>query len=194
MIYRAPDDTARLLHLRFHFDVANESPSNRYLWVVPDIPAVRLRSVAALCRLVANNYSTVGLPYALRYDGTQTFDTANGQWLAGVNGRGFTCSTFVLALFQSCGITLLDLPTWCDRPSDVEWQNHIVQVLRAHGTDTSHLAGVASEIGCLRFRPDEVAGACLEEDHPVPFSTAISAGIAVQEALEQHWVAIGYSP
>jgi hypothetical protein len=34
----------------------------------------------------------------------------------------------------------------------------------------------------------------LEEDHPVPFSTAISAGIAVQEALEQHWVAIGYSP
>jgi len=194
IIYRAADDAVLLLHLGFHYQVANEPPSSRYIWAVPDIPDVRLRSVAALCRLVASIYPTEGLPYALRYDGTSTFSTENGRWLAGTGGRGFTCSTFVLALFQSCGISLIDWQTWCPRSSDLEWQRFIIQALQSQGADASHVAGVCSEIGCLRFRPDEVTGACLGTDYPVPFVTAISAGIVVLEALDQHYTAIGYCP
>jgi hypothetical protein len=195
--YKKADGELSLLHLQFHRRIADEALSDRYALSVPDVPAARLRSVAALCRLVARNYINTGLPYALQYDRSHVFSTDSGKRLSGNGGKGFTCATFVLALFESCGLSLIDLATWGPRSSDRAWQQYIIECLRNDPAyeseeDVRHIDGVAAEVGCLRFRPDEVAGGCLATEYPATSLVAISAGMIVLEHLDRHYEKIGY--
>lgn len=162
------DDQPRVLHLAFHasleFDELDED-WQRGVWAAPAIPRERAEAIGALCDRVHRRHKDQGLSYALKYL-AGTFEIGTGEVRLGPSCCGFTCSTFVLALFRSAGVTLLRQEEWRARSGDRERQQRLVALLRRHhkslGIADDHIQRVEDEVGCVRFSPvDVVAGASL---------------------------------
>lgn len=170
-----------LLHLAWHHRLCNESPGDEIAWIQLQLPALRLRSIAAFCRLVWRRHRLGGLPYAFRY--AETSFASDGRLRLGATEHGLTCATFVLALLRATGVELMDLSTWPTRPDDAAWHAEVIELLRRHGAPPEHIARVRSEVGCARFRPQEVAGACSEGTFPTSFGSARSAASRIEAAF-----------
>lgn len=145
----------RMLHLKWHCDLACEAPGPDALWVRHTIPAERAKQVAAKCRLIWKRHADGRIPFGFSYTATH-FDSAGGLVLGG-SEVGLTCATFVMAVFSSVGIVLLDHKSWPQRPEDAAWHAFIVHRLRRSGHE-GHAMLLEKEIGSVRFRPLEVAG------------------------------------
>jgi hypothetical protein len=167
------------LHLAWHFDLRHEPPSDRYLWVDPVIPEPRLVQVAAVCRLVRRENGKGRIPYGFSPP-SDCLDAETGDYLFGPTRVGLTCATFVLAVFHRAGLLLVLYSSWpVNRPGDADWQRFIVEELR-NNTPTAtpeHVRAVESDIGItVRYRPEEVAGACTVAPIPVSFQKAEEQG------------------
>ncbi len=177
-------DQVLLLDLAWHCDLRNNPPSSSYLWIKPDVPELRMRQVAARCRQVwRSNEGT--LPYALSPP-SDCFDVQTGAFLLGPTRHGLTCSSFVLAIFETAGLSLVDYETWpTERPGDQEWQERVVGALENSGTCVSaeHLETVKNEIGAVRYRPEDVAGAATASPLPADFSVAVERARKILELL-----------
>lgn len=162
---------ALLLNLAWHHDLKNEAPTHEYLWIESNIPTRRAIQVATLCRKIWRSNDSV-IPFAFSIP-NDCFDTATGKILLGPTRLGLTCATFVIAVFRGVGIHLIEPDTWPARDDDVEWQRRIVQALRSRpGASDDHIEAIESEIGCVRFRPEEVAGAGMAIPPAADFATA----------------------
>jgi hypothetical protein len=169
----------RLLHLWWHNKLKNSLPRPTYAWVIPSISLRRARQVAALCRKVFRQNSA-GIPYAFS-TASDCFDTETGAFLIGPGHHGLTCASFVLAVFHTAGLPLVDYKTWPrERNGDKEWQELIIEQLTRDGASLEHIRAIESELGAVRYRPEDVAGACAAMSIPVPF---IEADICAQEML-----------
>lgn len=182
----------RLLHLAFHHLLVEGTPEPRYGWTaLPSSSLVpeKARVLARLCGLLGGKYrrgSPSQLAYAFRYRGGK-FDPASGDFLS-QGGHGLTCATFILAVFASHGIHLLDCEQWTSRPGDAEWQAEMLRTLRETRppVDPRHLQAIEAEIPCARFRPEEVAAAGLAGTLPMGFQDAERVGLALVQALFNH--------
>lgn len=162
---------ALLLNLAWHHDLKNEAPTDEYLWIESNIHARRALQLAALCRKIWRSNDS-GIPFAFSVP-NDCFDTATGKFLLGPTRFGLTCATFVIAVFRGAGIHLMKLDTWPARDDDVEWQRQIVKALRSRpGASNDHIEAIESEIGCVRFRPEEVAGAGMAIPPAADFTAA----------------------
>ena len=162
LLHRSKDGTARVLHLGWQDRLSCDWPWPR-LWAAPEVEPECLRAVAALCRLIWKNYETDRLfPYAIKWAGSH-FDSS-GKLQLGDGARGLTCATFLLAVFQSFGITLVREETWPVRPEE---DRAFLATLQRFATP-EHLALLRRELdnGCRRIHPHEVLGACA--CHPIP--------------------------
>lgn len=157
IIYRTANKSLNILHLAFHCDLRNEHVSSKYFWIIPKLDPIEIfhqakaKVIKTKCRLIWERFQSnisYGIEYGLRFD-----DELN---LKG-NSAGFTCATFVLAVFDTCGVRLLDENTWKFRNEDLDWQKKIVDILCQEKASKKHIAKVQNEIGCARFRPEEVA-------------------------------------
>lgn len=167
----------RVLDLQGHHELRNDRPQGPFLWVRPELKDSVLRSVAGLCRRLWRLHGRQqGIPYGLRYQNA-CFDRATGQLLLGESEHGLTCATFALAVFASLGVPLAVVESWPEREEDRAWQQRIVAFLRQSPAPqaAAHADRVASELGCVRFRPEEVAGAAAIEPLPATFSQARAA-------------------
>jgi len=177
-------DDVVLLHLAWHHDLRNQPPGPNYLWIDMPIPAIRLRQVAAICRKVwRSNQGDV--PYAFSPP-NDCFDESTGRFLLGPTRHGLTCATFVLAVFETAGLPLVQYETWPDRGAeDRQWQEFVVRQLRESNLPASneHIAAVQSEIGAIRFRPEEVAGAATVSELPAAFDLVQPLGELLLEKL-----------
>jgi hypothetical protein len=175
-----------LLHLAMHCNLRNGHPTEGYLWVDPPIPAPRLRQVAAICRLVWRSNGR-NVPYAFSAP-NDCFDEASGRFLLGPTKFGLTCATFVLAVFHTAGVQLVEYGTWpIGRPGDEEWQTAVIALIQASGQATAeHLDAMKTETGrgAARYRPEEVAGAALLNTLPARFQQAVDASRDVLQRLE----------
>ena len=176
MLHRAGEDSAYLLHLAWDHDLRNAPPSREYAWVQLDLPPARLLSIAAMCRRIAKIHARPegGLPYAFRY--RETAFGVDGRILLGKSEYGLTCATFILAVLRSAGVDLLRFAEWHHRDGDVERHHELLAMLRGDPRIAAdHLAAVASEVRCTRYRPEEVVGAASSAPLPVSFIDAQAA-------------------
>jgi hypothetical protein len=179
----------QLLHLANHHDVRCSAPTNRCAWTRLEIDPIREALVAQLCELLEEEYinnptaTRSKLGYAFHYRG-ETFDPTSGIFVT-KDGYGLTCATFVLAVFASYGVYLLHLSSWESRPEDVEWQRQVIAYMKRESIDPKHIKFIEEEVGCCRFRPEEVAAAGTVDalNLPLGFHDAAYRGQAIVREL-----------
>jgi len=52
------------------------------------------------------------------------------------------------------------------------------------GVDSVHLASIVKDVTCIRIRPEEVAGACLEASRPVGFTECQKNGQLIMAMID----------
>jgi hypothetical protein len=151
-----------------------------YACAVPRIHPLRLRFFVNLCRVLGDKRPQ--LRYALRHPENARFVIqANGDVVLTKGGAGLNCSTFVLVVFQSYGWPLVSLAGWQQRPEDAAWHARLVAWVARK--DPAQAALIQLEIGCARVRPEETAGACLEDVLPACFSQCVANGAHILRAI-----------
>jgi hypothetical protein len=176
-----------LLHLAWHCRLQNnvELPHYMTLWIAPSAPPQRLRVVAAACRRIWRKNAKGGIPYAFSTP-ADAFDTATGAYLLGPSRFGLTCASFVLAVFDYAGLRLANYESWPHgRPGDREWQGQIIAMLEGRA-EREHIEYLRSEIGAVRYRPEEVAAASVLAPPPADFQPTASLG---EKILAKIWEA-----
>jgi len=160
----------RCIHLAWHCRLEETGSEGVSWWLNPGSAPERLVQVAAIGRKVLRSNGR-NIPYAFSSP-SECFDRLSGQYLLGPTRHGLTCASFVLAVFHTAGLQLVKYESWpTKRQEDIQFQSAIAQLLEQHGADSAHVTEVRKEIGTVRFRPDEVAGAVLETvPPPVEFS------------------------
>lgn len=184
MLHRPQEEVVNMLDLANDHWLRNSPPSNKYAWVQLELPAVRLLSVAAMCRRIAKLYASPArrLPYAFRY--IETIFSVDGKMLLGKSEHGLTCATFILAVLKSAGVDLLKLGEWPQRDGDVDRHRELLAMLQGDSNvSRAHIAEVAAEVRCVRYRPEEVVGAASSAQLPVSFVDAETAAGRLTQAF-----------
>ena len=168
---------AAVLHLAWHCRLKNDPcfPTYFCFWVYPKYPVLRLRQLASYCRRVWRKHEAGGIPFAFSQP-YQMFDPVTGALLLGPAHFGLTCASFVLAVFDVVGLPLIDFTTWnAQREGDRQWQQQIIEKLRQHAEE-AHIQHLESEIGSVRFRPEEVVAATMLAPPAAVFETTVPVG------------------
>lgn len=202
LLYRRGDAELRKLHLGFHHYLCDDAPDldGTSAWIgCGDLDDTEANTFATwLAKIWEKNHKR--MPYGIRYWRGPHFDLADGKYLPSETGCGLTCATFVMALFEAFRYDIVDIETWPNRDSDVDFQNCIIEALnnprhvRNVDIDSAeHQAHVKSQIDSLgkapRFRPEEVAcsvGLC--EGEPISFQVAEPAGQALVSKMRDSGV------
>jgi hypothetical protein len=192
IIYEGEDGKKYMLHLSFHFELKRAEYHKRFGWVSPNIHASRERSIAGLCRLIWKKHKTTqALPFSLRLDKAIRFNTISGDLCLSTGGCGLNCSNFVIIVYLSSGVDLIDYATWMPREEDKAWHTWLVTCLETKKAARAHIDAVRSEIGCCRVRPEEVAGAGLEAVIPASFSACEAGGKRIKSELVERYKSQG---
>ncbi len=170
------------IHLAWHFYLAHENNNieniRDYLWIKSSIHEFRQNSIAAMCRRILKRQDEQSIPYGLLYSGGSF--TREGVLSLESKESGLTCATFVMAVFKSCGIQLIDIENWKFRETDSEWHTSIIASLKEtkdkFGISELHIGNVSKEKGCSRFRPEEVAISSVFKEIPTDSSHIIKLG------------------
>ena len=186
ILHRAEGAEPHFLHLAWHCKLRSHSALPQYItaWVAPSFPPRRLRNLAALCRRVWKKNCSGGIPYAFS-NPTEAFDGATGAFLLGPTRFGLTCASFVLAVFDGAGLSVADCSSWpINRPGDREWQDHVIAQLAEQNADPQHIEHLRSEIGSVRYRPEEVAAAVALAPPSAAFDAAAYLGEQILVKLQ----------
>ncbi len=195
--YRDGDRRIKYIHMTLFLAERRQYPSkNEYFdglafrFVDPPLADIELAQLAAFCDSVVN-LGDVRLVYGLKFHPDAKFDLTSGLAHFPSGSRGFTCVTFVLALFKSVGIDVIDFQNWPEPDdSDKQAQKAAVSLLaNCKGVDPKLrrqlLKELESEIGATRIRPEDLAGANLEQ-FPASNSLARPAGKEFLKVLPPH--------
>lgn len=107
----------------------------------------------------------------------------SGKVTFGVEGKGFTCASFIMAVLEAYGLRLLREDEW---PLDahISWQNSMIEHFRTKGNASQEqLDALQQQTGACRFVPQEVVGASTAKPWPVGYDKATALGIEVQSYL-----------
>lgn len=179
------------LHMGIDGFMTSSMPGRNPRWLVaPNIERLRLQPVLNKCRLVRHRILVDlqfgdAVPYSFDPSARIVDDPSVGSVRVEVEGDGgFTCATFVLAVFESVGLRILDLATVVDDPVQTQTIRHgLIAFLRAHGpVNGALLERLERTIGQPRIAPECVAGALLDRPHPMPYAHALELA---QHVLQQ---------
>lgn len=178
------------IHLAFHHSFVCTNAiveEGSYIWEMPTIPESRLKSLAARCLKIIKTQSGNSdlLPYALSYQNIRKFDRAGVYSNFSENSEyGMTCATFILTVFNSVGLDLLDWKNWEDRVEDSEWFDKLLRILNAQvrykNVTQEHYDNVASERNCAKIRPEEVFSSVYCKSHPMKFACSTTMGSLIR--------------
>lgn len=158
----------RLLHLGFHHDLRYEVLSEvenwetDYAWL--DFSGFSDREMKQLAVWMDTIWSVNrnNIPYGIAYSGAGYFDYATGKFVSSHTGKGLTCATFVMAMFEDFLLPIIEANSWLPRDSDQNFYNRIIAALDylvAYGkAEASHVDAQKAAMGSAsRYRPAEVA-------------------------------------
>lgn len=170
------------LHLAWEDRLVDEWDWKDGVWVSPQIEPERLTSIAAMCRRVWKTFcANRRFPYALRFNDS-SFD-GGGRLRLGARAQGLTCATFILAVFNSVGVSLVEEQTWPQRREEDE---AFLEFLASYAS-IEHMNILRREVedGVKRIWPDEVLGACKTPRIPAAFAAARSAANEILKLLDE---------
>lgn len=183
-----------VLNQRWHMQVTlDAAPDPTDAVVQINVPRARVAPTIIWAKRVLN--TTGGrVPYAFRLP-TTVFDKKTGELLLR-RGEGVTCSTFVIALLESAGISLLKLAEWPARQDDEKRHRELAEQMRQgyvkrDGQLTpealEHLAYLNVQMAAIRYRPEEAAGAASVHPLPASFEAATSAATSLLALYDAHF-------
>ena len=119
--------------------------------------------IAYMQALFEKNKNTIPYSFLFKrtpFDKTKTYNPGFGQY-------GLTCSTFVMAVFESNGIHLCEKESWPKREDDIVIRDRIISIYKKdRRVPPEHISIMENEISCIRFRPEEVL--CTSSKLPLP--------------------------
>ncbi|MGR1188013.1 hypothetical protein [Vibrio parahaemolyticus] len=160
------DEKVMLLHVGDHKRSLLEEPSDKYVWL--DLGAefhpIRKQVILAHIQHIAEENKNSDIRYGLDH-AVYCLDPETGRLNDKYDSSiGFTCATFVVEVFLSCGIQLIDWDSW---PEANEVHTRFQQIVFNHllGIHSSnpekvtieYLKAQQSNIGKSRFLPQEIA-------------------------------------
>lgn len=179
IVYRGSDGTLRLLHQAFHLNLRDDEfveRRGRFVCVVPSLLHDELVALAGYCRRIyLVNSSRGGIPYNLELELNEGFDPVTGDLVMPGSATGMSCATFVVHVFRSAGNEIVDPTDWpraTARAGDVERQEQLIRMMEQNPSPEYQRQAdrIRSQRGCPRIRPEDVAGACLEDSLPARFA------------------------
>jgi hypothetical protein len=178
--------TTEVLHLARHNQLTKErlDPEAWFGCMKTQLPEARQRQVIARASLVYDSNGRF-IPYGFTFP-TGAFDGETGKSVMGPSGKGLTCATFVLAVFEFAGIRLVAYDDWPVRAEDEAWRQHILDLLARSGSERTkeHAAAIRADATAVRFRPEEVTAAAGLFPPVVGFSSAVNVGRQICRTLE----------
>lgn len=181
IVYLNCDGEPMLLHFTGDLSLiqttVTEKHHGEYFFVMHNIHEYRQMDIASwLSYIYPENPETI--PYGLRY--RQTFFDSHGIIRIGERESGLTCSTFVLSIFLSVRIILVNVDEWEVREEDTEWQKRLVDSIEFLNEDSpensKYIERLKSEIGTPRFRPEEVTASITFPHRPEYYKTIWARG------------------
>jgi hypothetical protein len=176
IFYTDPDQNTWTLHVAWHYDFRREAVSNLGPWVEASLDPIDKEQLAASCERIYKRNKN-GLPYGIRYV-VSHFDQ-HGALQQGPDEKGLTCATFILAVFASVGIYLIDISSWQQTtPIRKNEDQEIQQAMIVHlqRKDPQHAEIVAQQVGCIRVRPSEAVAAGTCQPFPAAFAVVAPKG------------------
>ncbi|MEO7329848.1 MAG: hypothetical protein ABI193_14820 [Minicystis sp.] len=189
IVYRLKDQPPKVLHLASHRYLKNNyvDELKPTCWppafVYMNIDPWDAKSIVALCRTIVDRNGAHTLTYGFK-GGSSRFRISGEAEMAD-GEHGFTCASFVMAIFSTFRIELLRTETWQPRPSDVKWQEEMIDAFNKYAT-AEELAVISGDKGCVRFRPTEVAASFSSDQLPVDFAYAQSAALVIEAYFKSH--------
>ena len=186
------DGKCNMLHLAWHHDLRNETDMKDcqdYCCIISQLEEHRQYAICAMCDQIKDD---TDIPYGIFYK--NSFFTDEGKLQLEDGEVGLTCATFVLAVFKSCQLRLIDMSTWLERDGDSEFHSKILSYLergvKSGKVLPQHYADVEKDKGCVRFRPEEVAASSgfKIEDMPVSIDKLNVLSSDLKNSLERGYV------
>lgn len=191
IIYRGTAGVLCLAHMAGHEDFRDQTydPDSKYYCVVPQLPDPYIgEAFADYCAHAAASIAKQQPPYNLLEADPKLFDK-KGNWISRDPDSGFNCSSFVIAVFHSYNIKLVRIETWpIGLEQDIEEQTKLVCALMTspRPQDRAQAIKISPQIGKFpRIRPEQAAGACLEDNSVRPVDHTICCTDA--QLLLQIW-------
>lgn len=153
-----------ILHLAHHNDLECDNGCDNFqVFVIPSIPRDLQIPFIQMCRAIKDDVDEghKNVAYGLSYDEFAIY--ADGKLNLAGNEIGLTCATYVLTLFHSVGIDLVDIHNWPAREDDRSWFERVKKLFGIYrikiylGMTKDHQTKILNEGFGPRFRPEEVA-------------------------------------
>lgn len=177
--YRTAAGNLRFLHFANHEWLCDDPCSGQYVYAVPLLKEEDQEFLAEFCARVYRANVSGKLPYSFEFDPNLGFDRSTGL-ITFSHQRGFTCSTFVVALFRSAGNPLVQPITWPRqaRKADIAARQFVLEAWRRSRKPKLHARAdeIEPAIQTMRISPEQVAGACLQRKLPAGYYRAEDNG------------------
>lgn len=179
ILYRDDDsDKLYMAEMAWHELFRNQpyNPAWGYSCAIPqfDDPILE-ETFADYCAHVGRSMAQKRPPYVLKAADPTAFDK-DGNWVSRDPDSGFNCSSFVIAVFASYNHSLVKPETWpIGLTQDIQEQTILVCKLlnSSEPKDRAQAIKISPQIGKYpRIRPEQVAGACLEDQTARPLAHA----------------------
>jgi hypothetical protein len=179
VLYKIGSASAVNLNLRDHLDLRDEAPTDAYCWMQIRLDEINRRLLASLCKLIASKSKTV--PYGFTYNGQ--YFTKAGEYVHHDAGHGLTCATFVMALFATYSIPVLQTSQWpASDFQDQTWQaRRVAEIERGRGGFLA--SAIGRFVGHPRYAPEQVAAGAVDSGRPRAFDHAQKLGSRILRDL-----------
>lgn len=189
LLYRDAVGGLYFLHLAWHRWLKHDAYSGSFGCAIPNMDYADEMFVAGFCGRIWRARQQDKIPFSLRHDPDVGFDLVTGEVRFPAGATGLICANMVLAVFRSSGNTLLDPSGWpTDRVEDHEvQQNQINTMLSRSADERAQGKLLQADVGHVaRVRPEEAAGACLEDAYPAAFLECEANGRFIRHRMDEH--------
>ena len=167
--------------------------------VIPNLIPEEINDVTAMCRLIHDRHNDPDpsqryhIPYAFRHGNNDRFNRQTGELML-VDSLGLTCSTFVLTVFESVYLPLIEFNGWEigteDKTRHVQLLHDMTTGFPQYGIPPAvpdQVAAVAADLPCIRVRPEETVAAAMFSNRSVGFQEAARGGRWIMEMFTPDW-------